>query len=465
MSGITSEMIYTPGSQIVDSTTSEIRLQPTTGSGSYSTAGSSVTFRIDRQPQTLLENNTLTLNGRVAITAGATANTNLATLLGYAGSFFQTLRVRSNGTLMDDITNFAQLNAKIFDLTMSRSDKVALAPAYLFDPITNAQGVIVNGASATGTGAKWNMMAHHLNFSFSIPIPCSVTAASTFWPLFASDLEFEFVLANPTAIFVASLGTISPTYTLSQLEMVFNTIKLESGPFAQLMSNQHINNGMIEIKTDMWSYYSTNLIASQPAGRNDIQYPIQVKSIKRIMMTSSPSNAAELTFAGVNPNLESIQFIVGSEVYPKLPMRVNNPSETLQNCRRALGGVYSSNAGCLHPVAFAKASTRYNDYHFSYGTDSLLINEPIDAATSFLTPVAWDSAMANNKWVLLMDLESVSGHKELLFSGVSSRGVTSYIRLTHEAALAAYSHSLHIWTNYDAVIRIDPINFQTMVDN
>ncbi|RZK26862.1 MAG: hypothetical protein EOO43_01535 [Flavobacterium sp.] len=463
----TTEMICQGGNQFAESTTSEIRLQPTTGAGNYSTAGSSISFRIDRMPQTFLENSTLTLNGRVAITAGATANTNLATLLGYAGSFFQTLRVKSNGITLDDITNFAQLNAKIFDFTMSRSDKVALSPAYLFDPITNAQGVVVNGVSSIGAGNRFNGFPSGLLFSFSIPIPCSVTNASSFWPLYASDLEFEFVLASPTAIFVASAGTISPSFTLMNMELVANVIKLESAPFAQLISRQPLDeNGFLEIKTDMWGYYSANLIASQPAGRNDVQIAVQKKSIKRIMLTTQPSNAAELSFAGVNPNLESIQFVIGTDVYPKLPMRVNNPAEVMTNIRKALGGVYQSGAGTLNPFAFCKASTIYNPYYYSYNTDPTYLNTTISAATSLTTLPATDPSVTNNKWVMLLDLEAISGNKELMFNGVSTRGsISSYIRFTHEAALAAVAHTLHIWTNYDAVIRIDPVNFQTSIDD
>ncbi|RZK08260.1 MAG: hypothetical protein EOO46_14300 [Flavobacterium sp.] len=63
-----------------------------------------------------------------------------------------------------------------------------------------------------------------------------------------------------------------------------------------------------------------------------------------------------------------------------------------------------------------------------------------------------------NKWYLTLDLENLSGARDLLYHGSSTHGASNTMRLSVAAQLAAYVHTWHTWSEYE-------INQYSIVDS
>jgi len=338
----------------------------------------------------------------------------------------------------------------------------------LYDPIGGNTGVLMNTSNVANATNLWNGMPNGNVFNFNIPLAClSFTNSASYFPLFASDLEIEFVVANANDIFANIAGTSNFAFSLSNLELLYTTIKLENAPFKNLISMQQFDNGMLEIKTDMWQYTTSSIPNGTGVGRSDHQYSISARSLKRLLFSTSPVNSAERNFAGVNANISNFQLMIGAnQGYPQLPMRLT-PSETYTMNQKSLGSLYNTkNSSCIHPYAFAKnvggggGSVLYSPYTAQAST----IARAIEINTNFTTALVGDFQGISNKWNLLLDLESIDSGKPSLFNGVNTRGVgSSYIRLTHDAPVGVQC-MVHMWSNVDAVIKIDINNMQTYVE-
>lgn len=472
MSGFTREMVFSVPSSLVESQASEMKLQPVSGTAPYTTPGVAIQFAQEILPNTFADfSNTLVLNGRVTF-AGTLNNTNTAVLLGYLGSLFSLIRVRVNGQTVDEIQNWSQLAAKIYDVTCTQSDKRALATTMGFDPINpSAQGAIIGTTNTVGAGLLHNGLVSSTTFSFSLPIPCTLTNCSTMWPLFCSRVEWDFVIANPSDYTATLLGTPVIGVSISQTQLVFQTLRLADAPFRALMAMQPIDQeGNLLIKSDTWQYTSGQLAASSPAGQVNIVYSGQYKSITRVLMTASTADSAERTYSGINPNCSSVQMVIGNRLYPALPIVTDNPAEVMYNNMKALGSVYSAaHTGCIDPLAFARSSTTGGGtpmaLHGAYNSTQATLAVAINSAAVITTPAALNTGLMSNKWFLLIDLESISNNKQSLFGGASSRGSgSSFLRLNIAQTLAASAHTVHIWSNYQLVIKVNVNTFQCVVD-
>eukprot|EP01031_Cornospumella_fuschlensis_P032938 gene32938-39835_t len=473
MSGFVKEMIFSVPSALVESQAAEVRLQPTTGTAAYTTPGSTLEFRQDILPNTFADfSNTLVLTGRVVF--GNVTNANRSQLLGTFASLFSTIRVRIGGVLVDEIVNFSQLMMHLFDMTMTQSDRRMLSGMLGFDPIVpSGQGVILgpnNNANGATPNSSHSWTPHSTQYSFAIPIPCSLTNTSTLWPLFCSQIQWEFVMADPSIYTVTNAGAGNiPTVTISQAELVFNTLRLADGPFKTLMGMQPVQpDGSLLIKTDSWVYTNGAIPAQQAAGRWDIPIAASYKSISRMMITATPADVAEKSFGGVNPNLSSGQLVVNNRLYPALPCRLSEPAEVLYQNYKSFGSLYStSHVGSMDLYSFAKSSGVF-PLHTPYNPDGTLLGTPIvmpDGATGFATTPLRNAILSHNKWKWCLDLESLVNNKESLFAGITTKGAgNSVLRLTIGAALPNQAHTVHIWMNIQMVIRLNINTFQAVLD-
>lgn len=119
-----------------------------------------------------------------------------------------------------------------------------------FDPITpSAQGFIIGTNNGQAAGTLYNQMPSGTSFSFCLPIACTLTNASTLWPLFCSQVQWEFQVADPTNYIATLAGTPTPTVSISNLNMVYNTLRLADGPFKAVVGMQPIDqDGNLVIK-------------------------------------------------------------------------------------------------------------------------------------------------------------------------------------------------------------------------
>ncbi len=202
----------------------------------------------------------------------------------------------------------------------------------------------------------------------------------------------------------------------------------------------------VVLKTQTYSYGSSSLPASQGAGTIDIPFQVKVNSMKQLVWYAQPSDAAEKTFSGVNPNLENWQFVVNGISYPQRPVQAKFPAEAFMQNQKSFGSVYStSHPGGATRTEFNTASTAYNLYHRPYNTAVANIES------------------RSNKWYQTLDLETINSNKESLYSGISTNGTTSTLRLNISNALANSVHNIHYWSCQDVMIVMDLIAGVTSV--
>eukprot|EP01031_Cornospumella_fuschlensis_P027306 gene27306-32982_t len=475
MSSFTKEMIFSVPSSLAESQAAEMRLQPTTGTAAYTTPGSLIQFEQQIQPATFADfPNTLVLTGRV--TFAGLSNAARCQMMGTFMSLFSTIRIRIGGVLVDEIVNPSQLMMKIFDLTLTQSDRRMLSGMMGFDPLNpGGQGLLLgcnNDANGTTANSVHNWAPSSTVFSFALPIPCSLTNASTLFPLFAAQVQWEFVVANPADYLIFNAGTTLPTISIDRLELCFNTLRLADAPFRALMAMQPMTpDGELVIKTDSWTYTSGQLAGQQAPGRVDVSYTPQYKSISKLLITSSPANAAEKSFAGVNPNLAAGQLIVGNRQFPQLPCRLDHPAEVLYQSYKGLGSLYSSShIGSMDPYSFAKSSTAGfgGGLHVAYNSTANMVTAPVlmaGAGDLFTTANSRNAMLSQNKWLWMLDTESLVNDKQNVFSGMSTRGSgSSVLRLTIGEQLANTIHTLHIWSNIQMLLKLNVVTFQCTVD-
>ncbi|RYE57564.1 MAG: hypothetical protein EOP48_05515 [Sphingobacteriales bacterium] len=138
----------------------------------------------------------------------------------------------------------------------------------------------------------------------------------------------------------------------------------------------------------------------------------------------------------------------------------------MENSRSLSSLFSSSHTGCVHPSAFARASTAFNEFYDEYNTTLASFAVTINAATSQLTLPAKDLSITQNKWCYIMDLESIpTGNREGILHEFMTRGNgSSVLRLQIASALPAVTHTFNTWSEIDTTILISPNLFQTATD-
>jgi hypothetical protein len=84
--------------------------------------------------------------------------------------------------------------------------------------------------------------------------------------------------------------------------------------------------GEIKIKTESYLYGSSSLAPLGAPGNYDIPFQAKLNSLKRIIMYVS-AGGIDKNFGGINPNLDSWQFISNGTSYPQRPIKAWNLSE------------------------------------------------------------------------------------------------------------------------------------------
>ena len=78
------------------------------------------------------------------------------------------------------------------------------------------------------------------------------------------------------------------------------------------------NPDKIHIRSQSYRQASSTIPASQGAGTNDLVIGIRVSSLKSVFMACSASDANELKYSAINPNLDQgTSLIIAGQQYPK----------------------------------------------------------------------------------------------------------------------------------------------------
>lgn len=436
--GIPSELNFSLPSSMVPSRKFEMRVQPY-GQSTFDSPGQAIRIVLPQMARTLYNFQTGYLMGTVTFEHAGAVGTNTSYLLGSWYSLFSRQVVRSgSGYVLETIDNPGHLANAVTSLTMNAADKVCLENSFGFNNIypTANLGVQINVTSDINSNGE-------KNFTFAIPL-IGILNNAKLWPAWnAGDLEIELTLA-PIASYISSADpaiTVTKT-TLQNLEYVAECLELAPEAYNMVMAQ---NPEKVVLKTQTYSYGSSSIPGGQ-SGSIDIPFQIKVNSLKQLIWYASPSNAIEKNFGGVNPNLENWNFIVNGISYPQQPVKAKYPSEAFMQNQKAFGSTYSSqHSGNQQRLQFNTASTAYNSYHRAYNNTYANIEERA------------------SKWYQCLDLETINSNKESLYSGISTNGTTSTLRLTINTALAGTAHNVLYWSCQDVMVVMDMVSGITSV--
>lgn len=161
-------------------------------------------------------------------------------------------------------------------------------------------------------------------------------------------------------------------------------------------------------------------------------------------MTCSPSNALELKYASVNPNLDQgTCFVINAQNYPQRTMNPSGkPADCFMELQKSFGALnIASFNGCINKNAYYTSSTAYN-YMAAYAG--------IAVGTASTVIIYTDA----NQFYLGIDVEVVQ-RKANLLSGINVNSSPMYFRAQIGATLAAVQHTLNFFGYYDLVLEID----------
>lgn len=444
--GIPSELNFSLPSSMVPSRKFELRVQPY-GQSTFNASGQAIKITLPQMQRTLYNFQTAYLFGTINFTHAGIAGTDMSYLLGSWYSLFSRQVIRAgSGYVLETIDNPGQLVNTIANMTMNTADRISLNNAFGFsnDTLNTNIGVRINGDTiATDIGGTTN---DEKNFTFAIPL-IGILNNTKLWPAWnAGDMEIELTLADISryiATFTATPANTVTAFTLNNVEFVTECLELAPDAYNMIMAQ---NPEKVVLKTQTYSYGSSSLPAGQGAGAVDIPFQVKVNSMKQLIWYSQPSDSAEKQFAGVNPNLENWQFVVNGISYPQRPVQAKFPAECFMQNQKAFGSTYSSqHSGSLSRTEFNTASTAYNNYYRPY-----------------------NNAVANiasraSKWYQCLDLETINSNKESLYSGISTNGTTSTLRLNIGSQLANVVHNVHYWSCQDVMVVMDMVSGITSV--
>ncbi len=407
----------------------------------FSSAGQDIALVLSKMENTFYDPGTLAINFTVdynGITAG-TSGTNGAYLLGYAYSHFSRQVVRPiSGQPIETIDNPSLLTNAILNMTMDSYEKFALSTTMGFNQVaafTNL-GSLIDNSTNINTKSQ----------SYSLPLIGCLNTAKLI-PGFITDIEIDLTLNNISNfisnITAGVLDSFPSSYTIKNVELVCEAITLEAGGMQQILA---MFPGVFKLKSQSYLYGSSSLAASTTQGTYDITYSHSLNSLKQFIWWSSPSNAWELNYAGVCPNLSSWQLVIGSTTYPQQLVKADRPSECFYQNQKSFGSLYStSHCGSASKFNFCKASTVGGEY-------AVYSQKPTDF-------VGYSNSNNANKWYQCLDLEIINSLKDTLYTGISTKGSTNTLRLNvGTRALAAVTHAVHFYSCFDVILEFDYLN-------
>jgi hypothetical protein len=444
-----SELDFSLPASLPDNKSYEIRTQPTNGASFVATTnagGSVIQLSLPLLQRSFYESNTMYLTGRIAITASLAAGASTATgiFLNPAGIYgaFSRLTVRaSNGNTLDDIQNVGQIANMLLKAGLTFAERISCANTMLLNERNDTSNL---GLSCNILG----LPGQERILDFTMPM-IGLLNMTKYLPAYGTELIIELTLASASA-FAPVVNGDSATITdmtFTNLELVSQVLEFSPSSF-QMIQAQYPDK--IVLKSETYSF-GASTVAGGTVGTVDIPFNIRVNSLKRLLMAVSPSNVLEgVGYGSVNPNANGLQFISNGLQYPQRAVQGSRASEVYAQFQKAFGGLYSADKTGSVPInGFRRASTAY--VAGVYGAYNPLVPATVNKLTTAIT--------SPNSWYFVLDLESLSNHKDSLYNGVNTTGSSAnYIRVDIQTALAAFPHSFNYFSCHDILLNIDLVS-------
>lgn len=407
-----------------DTTSQQIVVRPSNGSIFF--PGGQI--QMDLPMMNFLVGSTMAIRYQLNI-AGA-ASTSSALLGTPVYSPFSRLQTQFNGQTKEDINDYNQLMHYLINSQYDTAMKAGL-PSYGYTAASASETSIADGALITfGAGVTSQTL------SLSAPLPCCLSQidGDRFLPLDAfSSLRINLNLDTVTNIFASTAApyTIPTNYTISNFELVFNVCT-----FNQDIKDMILNSEPLIVKTQSFNSIS-QVLSTGVTGSNDLMFSHHfdsIKSLHSLFVKNDATTNIMKKFDSRDPNLSSIQFMVGGISYPQLGLDItNNKSYVLMENKKTWNALGSTD---WNP------SITNAEFNVVDGTTS-----------SFTVP---------GKFYVSTPTERVLSNGYLL-SGINSKqsqvGLRLNIGTIHSPATSAAttaSYNINCIAIYDMLLRIDP---------
>ncbi len=432
--GVPAELVFNLPASMLDSRKIEQRIQPYSQS-TYNSAGQIAKFTIPQTDRMLLNGQTIYLTGQLDLANLGTADTNTYALLGTFYSLFSRQVINANGTVLETIERPGELVNMLVNMTMNASEKIAqtnsmgtftqkVSDDSTLDATTNIGGPLFNASASLGSN-------NGNTITFAIPI-IGIFDANKYIPMWNSNIDLELTINALANWLTVIAGTYSATasFTLSNLELVFDSIELSPESFNMVMANYPQK---VVIKTA--SYLAGTSASFLGSGAQDIPINARLSSLKQLFFYFNQSNCADQTFGGVNPNGQDVVFITNGKYYPQRPIKLTNPSEVYMQIQKSFGSIKSySHSGSIGKYELCRRQTANSMY-----------GGPITGKALLQT--------LGNKFYLSIDTEIINTNKDSLYNGIQT-GVNSNIRLNIADTLST-AMTCYYWCCYDVLLEMD----------
>lgn len=425
------ELDFSLPSSLPDSRSYELRTQPNNAS-TFTTQGSVIQISLPQLQRSFYESNSMYLTGRITFTTNG-ANPDDDLYMNPAGAYgcFSRWTVRtSGGNTLDDIQNPGYIANVMLNASLTSAERASCANSMLLNERADNSnlGMSFNVANAAG---------RVLILDFALPM-IGLLNMTKYLPAYGTELILELTLAPATSMVIASTANVGvATFTFSNIELVTQVLEFSPSSF-QMIQQQYADK--IVLKSETYSFGSTTLPA-QAQGVVDIPFQIRCNSLKRLFLICSPNNVAEgVGYGSVNPNANSIAFINNGLSYPQRGVQCTKPAEVWSQMLKAYGGLYSADKSTQISIgAFRRASTAY-----------------VAGVYAQYNAAIADAIAQPNKWFFVLDLETLSNHKDTMYNGVNTAGSSSnYIRVDIGAQLANQAHTVSYFSCHDVLLNMD----------
>ena len=380
----------------------------------------------------------LQLRVRAAGTVGGTGD---ITLDGSAYALFQRLTILSGGAVLEDIVEYGNMVQLYMDNGMG-TDKRQSDGNMLLGTASTTGGIIRNGI-VIPAGTSYN---------FCIPIVSGILGSqgsTKYLPVGAilSDLRMEIQLAN-AANAVINTSATPAAWSITEANLMLSVIELDSE--VQNMIDA-ATGGKYYISSESYKWYS-NTIASGST-QDSVLIPARFASVKGLIGSFRPvsnqSNYLAATIsARTNPffhasNMCSVQFAIGSALYPNSPIRSSQE-------------VYAEVVKYFHSMGNLYASSSINQSSFNIAADAA----DNASAASNATVATYYTSIGTGCFAI--NLDNVANRSDVMSSGLNTLTSNIILNMTY-GTTPNEANRLDVYAHIDMVLAIENGIFSVIV--
>jgi len=306
--------------------------------------------QFDLPAHSFLVGTSMTLRGRIKISA-ATAGATQSQISGVpAASWIQRVETIVGGALLESVNDYGRLYNMIGQTKIDYATKAGLmtelaygANAQIDPKFFNLNGRTLEAPDGGATGAQ--------DIPFSLPLGCLLSSCSELIPLgHMGGVRIQITTAQLADFVTGTLGT-GAAISLENLELNFNLVDFGAG-MDSVVRSMADQNGDLVLRSQGWNVSNVNWPANT-AGANAATYiyNVRLSSIKSLVLQGTgeakdSTNLGKYDAVRAAGTTGSTQFFVANRPFPPTPLREANNAAVMSALRQAFGeahDVYSSN--------------------------------------------------------------------------------------------------------------------------